>query len=395
MTQSIVIAGGGIGGLAVAWALGQQGRSIDLLEKSSVFHEFGAGIQLGPNVVRILQAWGQMDALRAIAAFPPQLEVRSAMSADLLGVLPLGTSMESRYGAPYATVARADIQQLLLNAVRTLDNVRLHLSCEVMGLAQGADGVTIETNTDLALKTPLLIGADGVWSKIRSHVVADGAPRVTGHLAFRAMLPQADLPAHLRTDVVTAWMGPDFHVVQYPVRGGEWMNVVAIVHGTVVGDPAHWEHGANAAELRARLADAGPKLLDLIHAIPAWRLWALSDRPPMASAQEHGKGRIVLVGDAAHPMRPYLAQGAGMAIEDAHHLAQLLAAQPQDAAQDMARVVQEFSQNRWQRNARVQARAIRNGKIFHLHGLVKTGRDWSIKLLGSRLLDVPWLYSKT
>jgi salicylate hydroxylase len=389
MTQSIVIAGGGIGGLAAAYALGRVGHTVELLEKSSEFHEFGAGIQLGPNVVRILQQWGQMDALRAVAAFPPQLEVRSAMSSDLLGVLPLGTSMESRYGAPYATIARADMQQLLLNAARSLDNVRLHLSCEVTAVAQSADGVNIETNTEATWQSPLLVGADGVWSKIRSHVVADGPPRVTGHLAFRAMLPQSELPVHVRTDVVTAWMGPDFHVVQYPVRGGEWMNVVAIVHGTVVGDPAHWEHGANAGELRARLANAGTGLLDLIHAIPSWRLWALSDRPPMGSAQEHGKGRIVLVGDAAHPMRPYLAQGAGMAIEDAHQLAQMLAANPQDVPQ----VVQQFGQARWQRNARVQARAIRNGKIFHLSGPVKTGRDLSIKLLGSRLLDVPWLYS--
>ncbi len=389
MTQSIVIAGGGIGGLAAAWALANQGLSVDLLEKSSEFHEFGAGIQLGPNVVRILQQWGLIDALRAIAAFPPQLEVRSAMSADLLGVLPLGTSMESRYGAPYATVARADLQQLLLEAVKKQDKVRLHLSCEVTGVSQSADAVSIQTNTEAAWKAPVLVGADGVWSRIRSHVVADGAPRVTGHLAFRAMLPQSELPVHLRTDVVTAWMGPEFHVVQYPVRGGDWMNVVAIVHGSVVGDPAHWEHGANAGELRARLANAGARLLDLIHAIPAWRLWALSDRPPMAGAHEHAKGRIVLVGDAAHPMRPYLAQGAGMAIEDAYHLGNML----KGDSDDMAKTLRQFAERRWQRSARVQTRAIRNGKIFHLRGPVKTGRDLSIKLLGSRLLDVPWLYS--
>ncbi len=389
MTNSIVVAGGGIGGLATALALARERLPVRLFEKAGEFSEFGAGIQLGPNVTKILRSWGQLDALKSVASFPPQLEVRNAMSAVLLGVLPLGTSMESRYGAPYATVARTDLQALLLNAVREMDQVQLHLDAEVAAIEHGPEAVTLRTSRDLTVQTPLLVGADGVWSSIRSQVVKDGPPRVTGHLAFRAMLPQSELPENLRTEVVTAWMGPDFHVVQYPVRQGEWMNIVAIVQGTVMGDPSLWEHSANAAELRARLAGANRGLLNLIHAIPAWRLWALSDRPPMRSADEHAKGRIVLVGDAAHPMRPYLAQGAGMAIEDADHLARAMKGYPGD----IPAVLQQFANQRWQRNARVQARAIRNGTIFHLRGPAKVGRDLSIKLLGSRLMDIPWLYS--
>jgi salicylate hydroxylase len=225
---------------------------------------------------------------------------------------------------------------------------------------------------------------------VRKQVVAnDVAPRVTGHLAFRAMLPQAQLPAALRSQVVTAWMGPDFHGVHYPVRGGEWLNVVCIVHGRVAGDPQSWDHSANAQELRSRMALARGPLQELIHAIDQWRLWPLTDRPPMASAAEHAKGRIALLGDAAHPMRPYLAQGAGMAIEDAAALATCLA----DAPGQIPRALARYADMRWQRNARVQARAIRNGEIYHFKGVRQLGRDLALKLLGARLMDVPWLYS--
>jgi salicylate hydroxylase len=236
-----------------------------------------------------------------------------------------------------------------------------------------------------------LVGADGVWSKVRHCVVADGKPRVTGHLAFRAMVPQTDLPAELRSQVVTAWLGPKFHAVQYPVHAGEWLNVVVIVQGQVYGDPSHWDHSANAAELHSRMAGAARPLMDLVHEIPSWRLWALSDRPPMQSADEHAKGRIALLGDAAHPMRPYLAQGAGMAIEDAAELAQVLSG----TGTDVPEALQRYAQARWQRNARVQARAIRNGEIFHMRGLMQKGRDASLRLLGPKLLDVPWLYRGT
>jgi salicylate hydroxylase len=183
-------------------------------------------------------------------------------------------------------------------------------------------------------------------------------------------------------------MGPNFHVVQYPVHRGEWLNVVAVVHGQVHGDPKSWDHSANASELRARLANVQPPLLDLIHAIDHWRLWALCDRPPMQSAAEHVRGRIVLVGDAAHPMRPYLAQGAGMAIEDAAALAKALQASPLDVPQALL----VFAHQRWERNAKVQSRAIRNGEIFHLTGPMRVGRDLSLKLMGAKLMDLPWLY---
>jgi len=386
----MLISGGGIGGLAAALACSRAGWRVQLLEQAQAFGEVGAGVQIGPNVVRVLHGMGLEVPLREVAAFPAQLEVRNAHTTELLAVMPLGKGFERRYGAPYATIARADLHTLLLHAVRLQGNVDLHLDSRVIAIQHDAERVSVQTVQDGQFEAPLLLGADGVWSMVRKQVVAhDGAPRVTGHLAFRAMLPQSELPVALRSQVVTAWMGSDFHAVQYPVRGGEWLNVVCIVLGKVAGDPQSWDHSANAQELRSRMAMARGPLHDLIHAIGRWRLWPLSDREPMASAAEHARGRIALLGDAAHPMRPYLAQGAGMAIEDADALAQSLWQSPQQVEQALAR----YAAQRWQRNARVQARAIRNGEIYHLRGFQQRGRDLALKLLGARLMDMPWLYN--
>jgi salicylate hydroxylase len=387
MATDMVIAGGGIGGLAAALACGRSGHRVHLIEQAAQFGEVGAGIQLGPNVGRVLESWGLADALNAVAATPQALQVRSALTAELLGALPLGQSMVQRYGAAYRTIARADLHGLLLRAVQSLPNVTLQLGVAVTPVEHDPGGVTLRTALGQLLRTPLLVGADGVWSRVRSSVVEDGKPHVTGHLAFRAMVPQASLPAALRSDVVTAWMGPRFHAVQYPVKRGEWLNMVVIVQGQVYGDPSHWDLSANPEELRRRIRGAARPLMDLVDAMAYWRLWALSDRPPMQSAAEHAKGRIALLGDAAHPMRPYLAQGAGMAIEDAAALAQSLAGNT-----DIPVALQRYANVRWQRNARVQARAIRNGEIFHMRGPMATGRNMALKLLGARLLDVPWLY---
>jgi len=187
-------------------------------------------------------------------------------------------------------------------------------------------------------------------------------------------------------------------VVQYPVRGGEWLNVVGIVQGRLdaasSADLDNWDHATNAQALRAALAGTCAPLQDLVNAIDTWRLWVLCDRPPLQGAQQQAQGRVALLGDAAHPMRPYLAQGAGMAIEDAAELGRALG-QALDPALDVPTMLARYALNRWQRNAQVQARAIRNGQIFHADGLVSWGRDAALKLLGERLLDLPWLYGGT
>lgn len=387
MEQAMAIVGGGIGGLAAAFAAARAGMAVRLVEQAPAFGEVGAGIQLGPNVVKVLEGWGLGDALRSVAAYPTQLEVRNALTAKTLGVLPLGARALAQYGAAYATLARADLHGLLLQAVQTY-GVSLQLATALTHIQEDALGVQLHTAQGHLLSTPLLVGADGLWSRVREHLHPKAPPRSTGHLAFRAMVRQDALPAALRSPAVTAWLGPKFHVVQYPVRGGAWLNVVAIVQGQTEGDPTSWDHSANAAELRARLANAQAPLLDLIHAIDDWRLWPLYDRPPMTSAAQQAQRRIALLGDAAHPMRPYMAQGAGMAIEDAQQLVMSVQAH----ATDVPAALAHYAQARWRRNARVQARAIRNGEIFHLRGPLRLGRDISLKLLGQQVLDVPWLY---
>jgi salicylate hydroxylase len=390
VVKQVLIAGGGIGGLAAALAASQAGWQVRLYERAAQFGEVGAGIQMGPNVVHVLHDWGLEGALAQVAAFPERLQVRHAVSGAELGVLRLGRTAQQRYGAPYATIHRADLHQLLLDAVRGCDSVALHLNQTVAGFEETPDAVQLHTQEGLTVEGDALVGADGLWSLVREQLLHDGPPRVAGHLAYRAMLPQAQLPAHLRSQQVTAWLGPRLHVVQYPVRRGEWLNVVAIVHGHVHGGLEDWDHSANAADLQAALGHTCDTLRALIEAVPEWRLWVLCDRPPMTGAGQQARGRVALLGDAAHPMRPYLAQGAGMAIEDAAELGHSLA--QVDGVLDAATMLQRYALNRWQRNARVQARSIRNGEIFHLDGPLAWARDTSLRLLGERLLDVPWLY---
>jgi salicylate hydroxylase len=391
--QQVLIAGGGIGGLAAALACARQGLPVQLLERAAQLSEVGAGIQIGPNVTRILQAWGLGNALAQAAAFPQRLQARDARTGQVLGSLRLGERAQALYGAPYATIHRADLQRLLHEAVQRA-GVAMHLGHAVMGWQESVDGLEVHTPAGQSWQADALIGADGVWSTVRQKLLGDAPARFTGHLAYRALVAQADLPAHLRSLEVTVWMGPRLHVVHYPVRGGEWLNLVAIVHGDKPEQADVWDAAGHAQALMQAMGAVsgavGQDLHERLASVPAWRLWALHDRAPMTSAREMAQGRVALLGDAAHPMRPYLAQGAGMAIEDAQVLAQCLA---QGAGRTADRL-QAYAEQRWARNARVQARAIRNGRIFHAQGLVAVGRNLSMRLMGERVMDVPWLYGQ-
>ena len=395
MATSVLIAGGGIGGLAAALACSRVGCRVSLFERAPSFLEVGAGIQVSPNVVRVLDSWGLASALKAVAAFPGRLQARDAVSGDELGVLSLGESAVQRYGFPYATVHRADLHSLLLSAVKQNLGATLRCGASVESLAQDAAGVTLDitdrAGVSVQERGDVLVGADGLWSSVRQWLLNDGAARASGHVAYRAIVSQAALPQALRSQHITAWLGPKLHAVQYPVRGGEWLNVVVILEGPPTETLDNWDQSANARSLQSALARTCAPLQDLVAGIEAWRLWALCGRPPMRSAAEHVLGRVALLGDAAHPMFPYLAQGAGMAIEDAATLAHCLAPEA-GGADDLPMQLQRYAGLRWRRNARVQQRAIRNGQIFHATGVTAWGRDMSMKLLGQRLLDIPWLY---
>ncbi|PVE06441.1 FAD-dependent monooxygenase [Limnohabitans sp. Rim28] len=388
--KQVVIAGGGIGGLAAAVACAQSGVQVKLLEHAPQLSEVGAGIQIGPNVTRILQVWGLGAALSQVAAFPEALQARDAQTGRVLGTLTLGARAQARYGAPYATLHRADLQGLLHRAAQSA-GVDMLLGQTVKGWLDSEAALQVNTAQGLSLQASALIGADGVWSRVRQQMLGDVPPSFTGHLAYRALVAQADLPGHLRSDQVTVWMGPRLHVVHYPVRSGQWLNLVAIVHGVKpeqAQEAQGWDQVGHTLALMQAMGAVGRDLHERLASVPAWRQWALHDRAPLSAAGQMAQGRVALLGDAAHPMRPYLAQGAGMAIEDAQALAQNLSKRSAAVPDKL----QAYADQRWARNARVQARAIRNGRIFHAQGALALGRNLSMQLLGERVMDVPWLY---
>ena len=393
MTQQALIAGGGIGGLACALALARAGVQCVVLEQTAALGEVGAGLQLGPNAVRVLADWGLMDALQEVAAFPEALLVRDAHGGQQLGRLRLGAMALARHGQVYATLHRADLQGLLLQAVQRVEvPVSLQLGARVVSFEEQADGVIATLDRGDTLRADAMVGCDGLWSRVRAQLLGDGPPRSTGHLAYRGMVRTADLPPALRSPVVTAWLGPRLHVVHYPVKQGECFNVVAVVHGALTpGDDAQaWTHEAHAAELKRAIGTGCPALMTLLEAVPDWTRWALNDRSPMQGPQGHARGRVALLGDAAHPMRPYLAQGAAMALEDAWTLGRL--ARNRRGPPDWPATFAQYAELRWARNAQVQARSQRNGTIFHASGPLRWARNRAMALLGERLLDNTWLY---
>lgn len=391
MNLPVLIAGAGIGGLGAALALARQGQPVTLLEQAPAFHEVGAGLQLGPNAVRVLADWGLLPELQAAAAFPDALRVRDARSGRTLGSLRLGPAAVARHGQPYACLHRADLHALLQRAVAAEPLVAWRLGAQAESWqALDGGGVALRLVSGDRLNGPALIGCDGLWSRVRSTGFDGVAPSRTGHLAFRGLLAAEALPAALRTPDIGVWLGPRLHVVHYPVRRGEAFNVVAIVHGSPAeGDASSWSMPAEAAELRAALGPVCSPLMEWLAAVPAWTRWVLHDREPLGGPEGMARGAVALLGDAAHPMRPYLAQGAAMALEDAWVLGQLgVGATDADWPERLA----AYAQARWARNARVQRRSRRNGRIFHATGLLRLGRDTAMACLGERLLDNPWLY---
>ncbi len=374
--------------MAAAMTCSRAGGQVRLFEQFPKFSEVGAGIQLGPNVVKLLHHWGLKKHLAHAAAFPDRLQVRDAVSGGELAALRLGASAIKRYGAPYATIHRADLHALLLRELVQNHSVQLNVDSAIDGFEQDEDRVTVRLADGREAHGEFMVGADGLWSNVRRHLLNDGKTVGIGHLAYRAQIPQSSMPERLRSQHVTAWLGPDMHVVQYPVRSGEWLNVVAIVHGHMPGDAEYWDHNANAARLRRHMSASCGPLRELINSIDYWRLWAISARNPIRGPRELAQGRVALLGDAAHPMPPYLAQGAGMAIEDAEAMGRAL----EGRWDNVPDALKQYAAKRWRRNARVQSVAFRNGRIFHATGLVRWGRDTALKIMGGRLLDAPWLY---
>ena len=390
MSRELLVAGGGIAGLAAAVAARRAGWEVRLFEQAAEFSEVGAGLQLGPNATRILHDWGVLDQPQLRAFAPERLRVRDAVDGRELGCLRLGGTAQQRYGAPYLTVHRADLHAALLAAAQAA-GARMHIGQRIVAAQVDAAVVSARTSGGTPVEAEALAVADGVWSSLRQALVGDGPAQPTGHVAYRALLPRTALPPAWQGPEVCAWLGPRMHLVSYPVRAGESLNVVGFVEGAAPACAPGWDHAADGAAFRAAAGPVCPELDALLEAVPAWRLWPVHDRVPLRGAAGMARGRAALLGDAAHPMRPYLAQGAGMSIEDAWELQRAL--QPcDDRIIDVPAALQRYALNRWERCARVQARARRNGRIFHAAGALRVGRNLAMRLAGERLLDLPWLY---
>lgn len=386
--QPFVIAGGGIGGLAAALGLAKKGFPVRVLEQTSEFREVGAGIQLGPNIFRALQRLGLRDAVLADAWQPGALEMRDALDGHLVTRMPLNTeAFLARFGEPYAVTHRADMHHAILKACRDSNLIGLETSRRVVGYEDGDDGVLVALEDGERVQGRVLIGADGLWSRIREGIIGDGPPRVSGHIAYRAVLRRDEVPEDLWRPDVVLWAGPKTHLVHYPLRRGELFNLVAVFHSD------RYEEGWNAEgdvdELMRRFQGQRPEVMRLLEKIETWRMWVLCDREP---AKAWSKGRVTLMGDAAHPMLQYLAQGAAMAIEDAVQIAEEVERRPDDLPAAFA----AYQQARYLRTGRVQLMARVYGEFYHARGVTAELRD---SMLGARTTEqsydgIAWLYGQ-
>lgn len=347
-----IIAGGGIGGLTAALALHARGASVDLFERASVLTEAGAGVQLGPNAVRVLDGLGLGDGLRSIGSAPVAAEIRDADSGRLLLRTPLGEAAHERWGAPYLQVHRSDLQRLLIDTVEQRGAARMSLGVEVTSV--GADG-QVGLSGGACERYDVVIGADGLRSRVAASLFGDDAPRFTGQVAWRAVVDRAVVDAPV-DPVAAVWIGAGRHLVCYPLRGGRSVNIVAVVEQDWREEG--WRQSGDPHTLAGLFADWPVPVPQLLRAVSeTWR-WALFDRAPRP---QWSRGRATLLGDAAHPMLPFLAQGAAMAIEDAAVLAARLEVGPSVEA-----ALAAYEHERRPRTSKVQAWSRRNARLFHL-----------------------------
>ena len=384
----ILVAGGGIGGLAAALGLAQHGMDVTVLERAPVLGEIGAGIQLGPNAFHSFDYLGIGDAARGMAVFIDQLRLMDAMSGEEITRIALDAPFRARFGNPYAVVHRGDLHGVFLRACRDHARITLRTSCEVTAYDQDGSSVSAHLASGERVQGAALIGADGLWSNIRKQVVGDGPPRVSGHTTYRSVIPTEQMPEDLRWNAATLWAGPKCHIVHYPLSGWKVFNLVVTYHNDapepVAGKPVSHE------EVMAGFTHVHPRAQDIIRHGSDWKLWVLCDRDPV---EQWVDGRVALLGDAAHPMMQYFAQGACMAMEDAVCLAHTLAGQA--GANGMEPALESYRQQRVLRTARVQLQSRAIGEhIYHPAGAhaalrnaimsAKSSRDWYDELA--------WLY---
>ncbi|EJW11647.1 Salicylate hydroxylase [Rhodovulum sp. PH10] len=389
-SRTILVAGAGIGGLTASLALAARGFRVVVLEQASRLEETGAGIQLSPNASRVLIRLGLAETLAPVVCVPDVVRVRKASSGRDIVTLPIGRS-ERYYGAPYWTVHRGDLQAALLAKVRECGDIEIKLGARVDEFAIHPNGVTVAFSGPTGASDVggiALIGADGLRSQVREKLGDARPPRPAGRAAWRTLLPVQVLAPELRTPSVNLWIGRGAHLVHYPVRGGELVNIVAIA--TDDTEAPGWSSPASSGEVLQHFPENRWPLgaRALIARPERWLRWTLYDRPPL---KKWGRGPVTLLGDAAHPMLPFLAQGAAMAIEDAIVLADALAKRPEAPAA----ALRAYERARRPRDHDVQRAARRNDRFYHLGGPMALARDLVMRVgLGGELMlaRYDWIY---
>nr|WP_249159555.1 FAD-dependent monooxygenase [Bradyrhizobium tropiciagri] len=394
MTRTVIVAGAGIGGLTASLTLAAQGFHVIVLEKAERLEEAGAGIQLSPNASRILVELGLKERLAQRAVTPEAVAVMSARAGGEITRMPLGEAAALRAGSPYWVIHRADLQAALQDAVNDHSAIDLRLGCQFEDVTKHAEGLTVVQRRGNARQQELataLIGADGIWSSVRGHLFPDVQPRFSGLIAWRGTLEASALPRDDAAPRVRLWMGPNAHLVAYPISAGRQINVVAIVSGT--WNQPGWSAPGEASEVKDAFAGSlwPASARTLIGAVDGWRKWALFTLPDLGRWNE---GAVALLGDAAHAMLPFAAQGAGMAIEDAAVLAKALRDSRGEDGSGIASALQRYAEMRRPRVLQVQRLARQQGRIYHLRGPAAIARDLFIRAIGPQrmLARQDWIY---
>jgi salicylate hydroxylase len=380
----VLVAGGGIGGVAAALALARQGHAVKVLEQAPQLGEIGAGIQLGPNAFAAFDALGIGGLARERAVYTDEMVMHDALDERLVGRIPTVAAFRERFGNPYAVIHRADIHHCLLEGARAQGAIETLTGTRVERVEQDADSVTVWDQQGRAHRGQALIGADGVKSVVRQQYVGDTA-RVSGHVVYRAVVDRQEFPEDLRWNAASIWVGPHYHLVHYPLRGGEQYNVVVTFHSR---EAEEWGvREGSREEVQSYYRDCCPRARQLIDLPRSWKRWATADREPL---DRWSFGRATLLGDAAHPTLQYLAQGACMALEDAVTLGQAL----RHCGGDWPAALQLYQRSRIARTARVVLSAREMGRIFHARGVERLVRNelWKDRTPARFYDAMEWLY---